>query len=129
MLWYERGKTRLNEMKVWAERGAAWNFSQKLSLLQAEDSYCLGDMDNAKESYKQAIAAAKRHKYTNEMAISLELAARFFLCIGELKSSLEHFTLAHEAYGSWGAMGKAEKLFNFVTEQFAGVLGDNHQVV
>jgi hypothetical protein len=68
-LWYERGKKRLDEMKIWAEQGAAWNFSHKLSLLTAEDCFCLGDLDNAKQAYKQAISTADAHRFVNDSAI------------------------------------------------------------
>jgi tetratricopeptide (TPR) repeat protein len=111
--WYERGKKRLDDIKLWADRGAAWNFSHKLNLLEAEDSFSLGDFDSAKQSYQNAITASKAHKFDNDLSLSYELAAKFYLSIGELQTSLElleHFTLAHEAYCAWGALGKAQKL-------------------
>jgi hypothetical protein len=51
-----------------------------------------------------------------------ELAAKFYLGIGELQMSLQHFTLAHEKYSSWGAIGKAEKLFLYTNEKFTSLL-------
>jgi tetratricopeptide (TPR) repeat protein len=120
--WYERGKKRLDEIKLLADRGAAWNFSHKLNLLEAEDSFSLGDFDAAKQSYQDAIAASEAHKFNNDLSLSYELAAKFYLSIGELQTSLEHFTLAHEAYGKWGATGKAQKLFTYANEIFTSLI-------
>jgi tetratricopeptide (TPR) repeat protein len=122
IVWYERGKKRLDEFKLWVDRGAAWNFSHKLNLLEAEDSFCLGDFDSAKQSYKNAITASGAHKFNNDLSHSHELAAKFYLSIGELKPSLEHFTLAHEMYATWGAMGKAQKLFTYTHETFTRLI-------
>jgi hypothetical protein len=65
-VWLKRGQKCKQKMKVWSEQGCKWNFEQKLLLLSAEESYCLCDYAAAKESYKNAIAAAKSHKFIND---------------------------------------------------------------
>jgi ATP-dependent RNA helicase DDX31/DBP7 len=119
VLWYNRGKRRLEEMKIWAEQGSPWNFKQKVSLLEAEEQFSSGNVIAAKESYKNAIASAKMHKYINDEAIACELAAKFYLANDEFQTSLEHFRFAHENYSKWGAVGKANHLFSFINEKFA----------
>jgi hypothetical protein len=47
------------------------------------------------------------------------LAARFYLGVGKQKLSLEHFSLAHETYIAWGAVGKANCLFQYINSIFA----------
>ena len=106
-------------MKVWEEQGK-WNFSHKIKLLQAEEKYSLGSFDDARELYKQAIAVANEHRFVNDLALSYELAAHFFMSAGDLVVSYQHFTLAHKAYADWGAMGKARLLFDFINQRFNG---------
>jgi tetratricopeptide (TPR) repeat protein len=105
-------------MKVWSEQGCKWNFEQKLLLLSAEESYCLCDYAAAKESYKNAIAAAKSHKFINDESFALELAARFYFETGDMPSSMEHFIQAHERYCEWGAYAKANQLFHHISDKF-----------
>jgi hypothetical protein len=61
-------------------------------------------------------------------ALACELAARFYLEIGDISSSLQHFTLAHENYDKWGATGKASQLFVYVSEKFVGFLGNSEPI-
>lgn len=103
-VWADRGRTLKKMMGHWAEEGSSWNFSHKHLLLQAEEHYCLGDHERARESYSAALAEAKQHKFVNDLSLGYELTAMFLLEIGDLQSALEHFTSAHEAYSEWGAM-------------------------
>jgi hypothetical protein len=50
-------------MKHWTTEGSEWNFKHKL---KAEDLYCQGNIDFAKEYYKEAIACARSHKFIND---------------------------------------------------------------
>ncbi|KAL3802024.1 hypothetical protein ACHAWO_002444 [Cyclotella atomus] len=82
-LWMERGRKCLEQMNVWAEPGAMINFGHKILLLQAEKSYCRGDIVAAKESYKNAVAAAECNAFINDAALAYELAGRFYEEIGD----------------------------------------------
>lgn len=119
--WMERGCMCLKQCKTWAEQGSQINFGQKLLLLEAEESYCRGNFDAAKELYKEAIMCAKSTimDFVIDEALAYELAAKFFLDTNDIRSSLEHFMLAHEAYGRWGSITKANALFLFIHETFA----------
>jgi hypothetical protein len=122
-LWAERGRKRKNDMKTWAKEGSSWNFEHKLLLLEAEDEYSSGNLDCAKELYKNAIATAQAHKFVNDEALACELTAKFYQEIGDLPSSLNHYRLAHEKYCQWGAAAKAANLFAYINETFAGAVG------
>lgn len=124
-LWLDRGRNCTADMKLWAQHGSLWNFQHKLMLLEAEEHYSNGKVENAQLSYKNAIASAKSHKFINDEALACELAAKFYLATGNLRSSLEHFRLAHEKYHQWGALGKADRLFAYINETFSNVSSDN----
>jgi tetratricopeptide (TPR) repeat protein len=104
-------------MQLWADH-CAWNFRHRLELLQAEEQFSYGDFEGAKDLYSRAIASSRTHRFINEEALACELAGRFYLETGDLTTSMTHFRLAHEKYQTWGAIGKATQLFNYITEQF-----------
>eukprot|EP00956_Cyclotella_meneghiniana_P008824 scaffold12097_cov28-Cyclotella_meneghiniana.AAC.2 len=106
-------------MRAWAERGSSWNFRHKLQLMEAEHHCCNGNFEQATQSYENAIATARVHKYINDEALACELAGRFFLERDDLASSLEYLRLAHEKYSDWGAIGKGNQLVNFINANFA----------
>jgi hypothetical protein len=64
--WLTRGRKHKELMKHWTTEGSEWNFKHKLNLMEAEDSYCQGNIDFAKEYYKEAIACARSHKFIND---------------------------------------------------------------
>ena len=121
---------RLQDMKLWNEQGDSWNFKHKLQLMEAEEHYSSGNLNLAKESYKNAIESSRLSKFVNDEALANELAGRFYLEIGDLVSSLEHFRLAHKNYNDWGAIGKAGHLFEYTNDTFASYLSnrDNGQI-
>eukprot|EP00956_Cyclotella_meneghiniana_P030447 scaffold76682_cov82-Cyclotella_meneghiniana.AAC.7 len=118
-LWKNRGLERMKELKLWAEQGSFWNFGHKLQLMEAEYSYCCGDLEQAAESYKKAMTSARAHKYINDEALACELAGKFFLDMGNISLSLEYLRLAREKYSEWKADGKANQLFGFISTNFA----------
>ena len=86
--------------------------------MEAEHSYCCGNLEQAAVSYKTAIASAKAHKYINDEALACELAGKFFLYVGNKSLSLDYLRLAHEKYSEWKAVGKANQLMNFINVNF-----------
>jgi hypothetical protein len=50
--------------------------------------------------------------------LACELAAYFYLEIGDTATALHNFLLAHEKYQEWGALGKCTSLFKFVESTF-----------
>jgi hypothetical protein len=121
--WMDKGSTCTKEMRVLAEQGCSWNFHHKLLMLEAEDHLSKGNVDAAKESFKNAIVTAQTHRFLNDEALACELTARFYLDnIGDLYLSLQHFRSAHDLYRKWGAVAKASQIFTFTNEKFANLL-------
>jgi len=115
--WHERGKRSKLALKKWAE-SSQWTFENKWYLLEAEESYCNKNFDRAKLYYEKAISSAKDHKFVHEEALAYELAAYFYLELGDAEKAMEYFLLAHEKYHEWGAIGKCNSLFKFVESRF-----------
>ena len=122
-IWVNRGAERVEDTRVWSTKGSSWNFQHKLLLLEAEEMYSHGNIDGATELYKKVITGAKKHKFINDEAMALELTANFYLETDNLTAALNHFQLAHERYETWGAVQKADQLFQFVKERFRPLLG------
>jgi hypothetical protein len=58
-------------------------------------------------------------QFVHEEALAYELAAYFYLELGETEQSMEYFLAAHERYHEWGAFGKCNRLFEFVKSSFS----------
>eukprot|EP00984_Skeletonema_dohrnii_P014974 scaffold6412_cov147-Skeletonema_dohrnii-CCMP3373.AAC.1 len=116
--WIARGSESKLTLKRWAE-SSPWTFENKWYLLEAEESFSHNDYEAAKVFYKQAISSAKFHKFVHEEALAYELAAYFYLELGEVEQSIEYFLAAHERYHEWGAFGKCNSLFEFVKSSFS----------
>ena len=59
--WYDRGNESKLALKKWAET-CQWTFEHKWYLLEAEEAFCNGNFDGAKEYYEKAVTSAKDHK-------------------------------------------------------------------
>ena len=69
-------------------------------------------------------------QFVNEEALACELAAYFYLELGQKDKSLELFLLAHEKYHEWGAYGKCTSMFKFVESNFtSSTIGQHGQLV
>ena len=120
-VWAERGAMSKAKLQLWATQGSLWNFEHKSLLLQAEDHYCNNSLEDAAVKYSNAISSASAHKFVNDEALAHELAGKFYFETGNMQTSLEHFTQAHEKYQQWGAYAKADMLFSRIQERFAAV--------
>jgi tetratricopeptide (TPR) repeat protein len=112
--WLERGKARKEKMRRYSEDGCEYNFLQKYLLMQAEESYCIGDYDVAREYYKNAIATCQNHQSCRDEALACELAGRHYLNTGDTNTSLEYFSTAEVKYREFGAEGKANDVRNTI---------------
>lgn len=118
-IYLDRGRDRMKDVKTWSQQGSEWNFLHRFELMRAEYYYCTGNITAARESYKNAIENARRHKFLNDEALACELAAKFTFDVGDVDSSVEHYVRAHEKYLTWGATAKANQLFAYINAQFA----------
>jgi len=111
--WHEMGNKYKLVLKKCAE-SSQWTFENKWYLLEAEESFCNNDFEAAKAYYEKAISSARSHKFVHEEALACELAAYFYLELGENIKSVEYFKLALEKYKEWGAFEKCDSLSKFV---------------
>lgn len=144
-VWAERGCKSKFQMKKWAD-SCQWNFQSKLYLMEAEEAFCYKDIEGAKSLYEKAISSAKEHRwgkesnnfvyvvfyfagnyqpvyffrFINEEALAYELAAYFFMEIGQKETSVSYFLQAHEKYHDWGAMAKANAVYAFTMASMSG---------
>jgi tetratricopeptide (TPR) repeat protein len=87
-----------------------WNFQNKLFLLKAEQQFCARDFILAENYYDAAISSSREHRFLNEEALSLELAAFFYLETGRRSRSIDFFSRAISKYREWEAHAKAQSL-------------------
>lgn len=94
-------------------RGASssnWNFSHKLSLLEAEKAFTNGDEEKAQDCYKAAITAAKAHRFVHEEGLANERASRFYHHYGRVDEALLHLNQAKDCYEKWGALALSKRM-------------------
>ncbi|MGF1482228.1 MAG: AAA family ATPase [Cyanophyceae cyanobacterium] len=96
------------QIRTWA-RSAPMNFLHKLHLVEAERCRVLGQVQEAREQYDQAIMLAQENNYLNEEALACELAGQFYLA-QENHVARHYIQDAHYAYQRWGAHAKVKHL-------------------
>lgn len=95
---------------------AAWrehcreNADNKYLLLVAEEARLRGQLADAVDAYDQAIQAAEDNGFTQELALTAELAGRFWLQNEKPHLAAHYLRRAHQAYGIWGATPSARRL-------------------
>jgi GAF domain-containing protein len=82
------------------------NYRQKHLLVQAELARITCEESKAMRLYDEAIAEAEEQGCTRDVALSSELAAKFYLACGRSKIARAYMTDAHKAYAKWGATAK-----------------------
>ena len=75
--WLAKAEGVLDYMKCW-NKHSAWNFQNKVLLLEAERTSLLSNCDKAEILYLMSIQYAKKHRFCHEEAIASELAGSFF---------------------------------------------------
>ncbi|MGB0560767.1 MAG: trifunctional serine/threonine-protein kinase/ATP-binding protein/sensor histidine kinase [Spirulinaceae cyanobacterium] len=97
------------KMKFWADN-CPENFLHKYILVEAEKARNNGRYLEAIDYYGRAIAEAVENGYLQEEALANELAARFYLEIGQNRASLGYMQEAYYCYSRWGAKAKTDDL-------------------
>ena len=97
------------KFKKWAHH-APMNHLHKFYLVEAERHRVQGSEVVAMDYYKKAIALAKEHEYINEEALAHELAAKFYLALGQDKIAQVYMQDARHCYLHWGATAKVNDL-------------------
>ena len=93
----------------WTE-SSAWNFSNKLYLLQAEHHRNKEENAKALDKYEAAINAARKHGFSHEEGLANEYAASFHLHQDSKEDALLHLTEAKSCYHRWGAVALVARL-------------------
>jgi tetratricopeptide (TPR) repeat protein len=115
--WMKIGDTLLEKMECW-NKFISWNFQNKMLLLKAEKTYCLGETESAASLYEQSIKSARDHKFIHEEGIAHELCGHFHLEMGHRLEALESFNSSVQCYINWGALAVARRLEVFVKATF-----------
>jgi predicted ATPase len=115
--WKQCGLKAKEAMREWT-KSSKWNFEHKFLLLDAENNFCDGNLEQATILYEKAIKSAEEHRFVNGEALACELAGYFYLDLGEKITAKKYFVKAHEAYESWGALGKAAILNEEIEKEF-----------
>lgn len=104
----KKAQKTLRLIKKFAKSGPANNLA-KQHLVDAEIQRLKGNAREASILYKNAIATANAHGFTNEEAIANELYARF-LAASAPEQSRQYLLEARRLYQKWGAVAKVNQL-------------------
>ncbi len=96
-------------MKTWSYH-CPENFRHKYLLIEAEMGRLKGQNEVARTYYEQAIASAHGNEYIQNEAIASELAARFYLSLGQDNLARSYILEARNCYLQWGATAKVKAL-------------------
>lgn len=88
----------------------AINCLHKLYILKAEMATFDSGKDVIKKAFEQAIMTSSRAGFSQDEALANELAASYFLSVGDFPNASDYLTRAHEKYSQWGALGKVKQL-------------------
>jgi len=93
--------------------------AHRVLLLQAEQYYLKGEIENAKICYDKALKSATESNMSNELAVCWERAGQFFM--NTKQDLLANFYLqnAHRVYKRWGADAKLKQMEKYYP-QFKG---------
>ncbi|MGB6297897.1 MAG: AAA family ATPase [Rivularia sp. (in: cyanobacteria)] len=115
----EQNQTQLQQ--YWAKY-APMNYQHKVDLVAAEKYRILGKKAEAIELYDKAISGAKVNEYTQEEALSNELAAKFYLDWDKEKVASGYVQEAYYCYARWGAKAKTDDLEKRYPQLLAAIL-------
>ncbi|MCB1193105.1 MAG: AAA family ATPase [Leptospiraceae bacterium] len=109
--------------ELWSEH-CEDNFKHKYLLIKAEKTRIEGNDSKAMQFYSEAVQLAKKYEYTNDVAFTNELAAKFFLVQGMDQVAAVFLREAHYYYRHWGAEAKVKQL----EEQYPDLIPQNQKM-
>lgn len=107
--WTNVGLDAINSLKKWV-KSSDWNFSNKLSLLEAEYYFLKEDDDRAMSCYTSSINAARKHRFIHEEGLAEEKVATYFLHRNNQDHAMRHFLNANRCYKAWGAHALVQRV-------------------
>eukprot|EP01082_Thalassiosira_pseudonana_P010602 g9555.t1 g9555 contig37:239603-242777(+) len=102
--WMDLAQESLTAYRTWVKH-SAWNFENKLLLLEAEHLFTRGETEAAKELYEESIVSARKHRFVHEEGLAMELFGEFQSATGNAEEAKEQKLLARVCYEKWGAFG------------------------
>ena len=102
-----RIKNNIKLIRKWSKNNP-YNFSHKYYLLKAELERIKENHSKCGELYYKAIKLSEQHQFINDVAISNELAAQYWLKRRRLDFAKMYFKKAVETYRIWGSNLKSE---------------------
>ncbi len=105
----EKVKTNQEKFKTWSDNCPA-NFLHKYLLVEAEIARISQRSFEAIDLYEQAISTAQEAGFIQNVALSHELTAKFWMNHNKLKYANIHLREAYYSYQRWGAICKVEQL-------------------
>ena len=99
----------MKKIEAW-NLNSAWNFQNKVCLLQAEYNFSLGKVSRAQQLYNMAIELSNKHRFTPEEAIACELSRSFHMTMKGRANSDDLLKRAYKCYQLWGADAKANAI-------------------
>lgn len=117
-LWAKKAHDYHEKILSYSEQCSSWNFEHWCYLFRAEEAYSHGNFERAQGLYDSALFCARRSKFIADEALICDLAANFYLNMGNKISSLKYYSIAHGKYLEWGALEKAQQLNAFVLNTF-----------
>ncbi len=91
-----------------AAESSGWNFTNKLSLLEAEQQSMRQAHRKAIPMYEESIDCAKKSGFIHEQGLACEKFAFYFKKIESNEKAKEYFQQARECYEEWGSMVKVD---------------------
>jgi predicted ATPase/serine phosphatase RsbU (regulator of sigma subunit)/tRNA A-37 threonylcarbamoyl transferase component Bud32 len=104
-----RVKSHLKKLQKWADY-APMNYGHKVDVVEAELYRVQGLDELARKKYIQAIELGKTNGYINEVAITYELAANFYLSQKDELIAKVYIEESRYFYQLWGAKSKVKDL-------------------
>ena len=103
--YMSRVRKNRRQMKKWAGN-APENYLHKYHLMEAERLRVLGRITEARLLYDKAISGASKSEFTNEVALTYELAGRCYLDLKSEDLAEYYLKASYNAYREWGAVAK-----------------------
>lgn len=97
------------QLKKWA-RYTPENLMHKWHLVEAERCKTNDNYLQAMKHYDKAVFLARQNGYIHEEALANELAAKFYLTMGNDRIARAYMKEACYLYSIWGALGKVDQL-------------------
>ena len=96
------------DFEEFADNDSEWNFRHRYDLMRAELAAVDGDNEIAITAYQASIDNARKHAFSNDLALATERMGLFFLNNGNLTEASNYLKQSAQLYEAWGSIRKAD---------------------